>query len=437
MSATKFLVDRLGADYRQWQALTAVINRDQRDPAGGRATNVNIGLPKVASASYVLWALVGLLFAGLSLRQPTISEESALVLSLFVATLFAALVTGNNGRDVLRWELLQSLPVSNRTFFVCHLTTSLRRARSVATLTSAPTLLLVLVREGYLAAIVWVGAVAFSSVFVACLVGAIEDQRRRAAIRAAHRPRRKGTTARSDTRRWTRLPPEARVCATLFLAHLRRDADFRLRLLASLPVGLVALLLSVLDFFEVEAVAHRLDEFMAVGLVHLAALVVPLAYLDATRRSNDDGAKWTFASTSVDMGKVLFWTGVIVCVFALPFLIVVAFVLFLLLGGGWRSIGHAMNLILLIYVVFNVVLARKPDAPFSMPPTRQRAVSVVDFIGNVMGWGFVFLFLPMLLSAASSSLWSAAGLAVALLVAVAGLRQVVVKQGRARTLMPG
>ena len=137
------------------------------------------------------------------------------------------------------------------------------------------------------------------------------------------------------------------------------------------------------------------------------------------------------------MGKVLFWSAVTVCVFALPFLIVVAFVLFLLLGGGWRSIGHATNLILLIYVVFNVVLARKPDAPFSVPPTRQRAVSVMDLIGNIMGWGFVFLFLPVLLSAASSSLWSAAGLAVVLLVAVAGLRQVVVKQGRSRTLMPG
>lgn len=435
MSTAKFVVDRLGADHRQWRALTAVINRGRGDWTDVQAVNANVGLRSVAGASYVLWGLVGFLFAGLSLRQPTISEESVLVLSIFMATLFAALAAGNNGRDVLRGGLLQSLPISSRTFFVCHLTTSLRRARSVALLISAPTLLLTFIREGHPAAIGWVGAVAFSSVFVACLVGVIEDQRRRAAIRAAHRPRRKGAAARSDAARWTPLPPEARVCVTLFLAHLRRDGDFRLRLLASLPVGLVALLLSVLDFFEVEAVARRLDEFMAVGLVHLAALVVPLAWLDATRRSNACKARWIFASTSVDRGKVLFWSAVTVCVFALPFLIVVAFVLFLLLGGGWRSIGHVMNLILLIYIVFNVVLARKPYAPFSMPPTRQRAVSVMDFIGSVMGWGFVFLFLPVLLSAASSSLWSAAGLAIALLVAVAGLRRVVVKRGRSQTVL--
>ena len=518
MNVTQFVVGRLGADYRQWQSLTKVMHKDQWC----------LPILGAINATSVLYGLIGVLFAGLAFRLPTISEAGTLVLSVFMVSIFLILLAEHstlgrrNGGDRGDWELLRCFPVSERTFFLSHLTILLRRTQSIVFFIAAPALLLTFGREGALPAIGWAAALALSSIFIAfflatlfefweachsrrwivqggLLVGAVvfgaalagptfaiepdgaqgvlnwppsrvpffpptwfsalvhiangaynagavllvavavaatlgaflAMQRTwaygQASLQAGHRLGRNDAAVRLELveSAYGRLPSEARICASLFLAHLRRDANFRMRLLADLPVGLIALSLSVLGFFGVEAVADRLDAFTSIGLIHLVAVFVPLAWLDTTRRGNAYRAMWIFASTSVDRGKILFWSGALVGIFALPFLIVVGVVLFLLLGGGWRAIGHATNLILVIYVAFNVMLVIRPQLPFSMPTTRRRVVSGVD-----LAWGFLAFFLPILLSAAMSSLWSAVGFAAVLLVAVARLRQLVVKRGR-------
>ena len=224
--------------------------------------------------------------------------------------------------------------------------------------------------------------------------------------------------------RWAvrhRLPPEARVCATLFCAHLRRDADFRLRLLAGLPLSLGLLSLSVLDFLQVAGVAERLDNFMSVGFIHIAAVAVPLTWLDTVSRSESFRAAWIFAATPMDVGKIAFWTANIVALLALPFLLLVGAVLFLVSGSGWNALGHAVNLVLVAYVVVIAAVALKPRVPFSAPPTDSREISSRNFIRDLAGWGLALLLLPALLSAASSRLWSAVCLAMVLIAVVAGI----------------
>ena len=225
------------------------------------------------------------------------------------------------------------------------------------------------------------------------------------------------------------LPPEARVCATLFRAHLQRDADFRLRLLAGLPLSLGLLSLGVLDYLQIEGVAERLDDFMSVALIHVAAVAVPLSWLDAARRSEAFRAAWIFAATPTHVGKVAFWTANVVVLLALPYLMLVAIVLFLVLGGGWNAFGHAVNLVLVVNVVVNAAAAVTPRVPFSASPAKSREVSSRNLVRDLAGWSLAFLLLPALLSAASVRLWSAVCLAVALIAVVVPLRRMVVRKG--------
>ena len=225
------------------------------------------------------------------------------------------------------------------------------------------------------------------------------------------------------------LPPEARVCTTLFRAHLQRDADFRLRLLSALPLSLGLLSLGVLDYLQIEGVAERLDDFMSVALIHVAAVAVPLSWLDAARRSEAFRAAWIFAATPTHVGKVAFWTANVVVLLALPYLMLVGIVLFLVLGGGWNAFGHAVNLVLVVNVVVNAAAAVTPRMPFSASPAKSREVSSRNLVRDLAGWSLAFLLLPALLSAASVRLWSAVCLAVALIAVVVPLRRMVVRKG--------
>ena len=216
----------------------------------------------------------------------------------------------------------------------------------------------------------------------------------------------------------------------LFSAHLRRDADFRLRLLAGLPLSLGLLSLSVLDFLHVAGVAERLDEFMSIGFIHIAAVAVPLTWLDTAFRSESFRAAWIFAATPMDIGRIAFWTANIVALLALPFLLLVGAVLFLVSGGGWGALGHAVNLVLVAYVVIIATAATTPRMPFSAPLAESRGISSQNFIRDLAGWSLALVVLPALLSAASSRLWSAVCLAMVLIVVAVPLSWVSVSRGQ-------
>ena len=141
-------------------------------------------------------------------------------------------------------------------------------------------------------------------------------------------------------------------------------------------------------------------------MIHVAAVAVPLSWLDAARRSEAFRAAWIFAATPTDVGKVAFWTANVVVLLALPYLMLVGIVLFLVLGGGWNAFGHAVNLVLVVNVVVNAAAAVTPRMPFSASPAKSREVSSRNLVRDLAGWSLAFLLLPALLSAANVRLWS-------------------------------
>ena len=532
MNVVKPIVEALGADHRQWQALTRAMYKARRPGVVSRTLHRSKSPSPNVGPNPVLYGVVGILLAGVAYRLPTISDAAALALSAFMLTTFASLMTeyaeplAHEGSATLR-----SFPVSNRTFFICHLTNLLGWTGWLVVFVATPTLLLVLVREGVLPLIGWIAAIALSATFVAFFVATLFasrdafDPARRwiahvcflvgsvflclalagpiFAIESYDAPTvvtqplmstliyppfwfaalvdvARGTFAARSLlfvgcaivctwaaffameRMWMRhqialsrgqpvaspssspsdggwgwLPAEARICATLIWAHFRNDGDFRLRVAAGLPFGLALLGLSLLHHLGVEAIVHRLDAFMSFGLIHVAAVAVPLSWLGTLRCSDAFRATWIFWSTPVDMGKVLLWSGACVGAFALPFLILVGVVLFVVLGGGWRPLAHAASLTLVIYLIINVALIVRPQAPFSEPRARRKATSFRDLVGHAAGWGLAFLFLPVFLSAASSWVWSAVCLSLVQVVVIAGLARTVVLRGRGQLSADG
>ena len=132
----------------------------------------------------------------------------------------------------------------------------------------------------------------------------------------------------------------------------------------------------------------------------------------------------------MDVGKIAFWTANIVALLALPFLLLVGTVLFLVSGGGWNALGHAANLVLVAYVVIIAAVAITPRVPFSTPPAESREISSRNFVRDLAGWSLALLLLPPFLSAASSQIWSAVCLAMVLIAVVALLRQVQAAKGK-------
>ena len=103
-----------------------------------------------------------------------------------------------------------------------------------------------------------------------------------------------------------------------------------------------------------------------------------------------------------------------------------------LLGGGWKPLAHAMNLSLVVYVAINAALLISPRMPFSLPPVQHHAHSSRSFVRDLAGCGSILIFLPVVLSAATSWFWSVACLSLVLIVTIAGLKYMVVKRGRHR-----
>ena len=171
MNIGAFVVERLGADPRQWRSLTSAAAQDSRRLAPAAR---NWWRSLMAGRDLVPLGVIGLFVGGLALQLPALSESSALALSIFMLLIFVALLEGR-GRSLARDQLalLRCFPISERTFFVCYLTGLLRRTTAVTACVAAPTVLLIAVREGAVLLLGWVVAIVLSSSFVAFSLAAL------------------------------------------------------------------------------------------------------------------------------------------------------------------------------------------------------------------------------------------------------------------------
>ena len=172
MNVLERCVRLLGADYRQWRALTRVMltvnwrtapamqfgEQRQRDGYGGMFVLMYgmFGLVVAVLAAFVPGALMAAT-AALTFVM--------LVLGASLLTDFQTVLTSRTDLDVLGYQ-----PVSSRTIFLARLTNLLVYGYAMGALLAAPAIITMLVRFGFPGAVGWLAAAALAVAWVVLLV---------------------------------------------------------------------------------------------------------------------------------------------------------------------------------------------------------------------------------------------------------------------------
>lgn len=193
---------------------------------------------------------------------------------------------------------------------------------------------------------------------------------------------------------------ELRIADTLIGSQFRRDAGFRMRILAMVPLGAVLLAVAVLDKLGVGPLADRVDAFLAMGLVHMAALGLPLAWLDGLRYSESSRAGWILVCTPTDPGRIAVRSVDCIAVrFMLPLFVVIGTTFFWLFEDGWRATAHTALLALVAYAAANVVLSTTRWFLFATP-AEGAGRHAGGIAGSIVVGALLFAFLPSALAMA-------------------------------------
>lgn len=218
------------------------------------------------------------------------------------------------------------------------------------------------------------------------------------------------------------VPAELRIASTLIGSQFRRDVGFRMRVLAMVPLGVVLLAVAVLDKLGVGPLADRVDGFLAMGLVHMAALGLPLSWLDGLRYSESSRASWILVVTPTDPGRIAVQSVNVVAVrFMLPLFVLIGATFLWLFEDAWRAIAHTVLLALVAYAAMNVMLAATRWFLFATPAERAGRYPG-GIAGSIVVGALLFAFLPSALTMAYATVYGFVAVSTAL-VAVALLAQ--------------
>lgn len=171
MNVAVLVVERLGADVRQWRSLT---NTMSKGPRWQGPPPKSWWRRLMGNRDLIPCGAMGLVLCSFAFRLPVISESSALGLSVFMLLIFLALLA-ERGESLSqdRMAQLRCFPISERTFFVCYLTGLVRRTAFVAALLATPTALAIAVREGAVPLLGWLVAAVLGACFVTFSLAAL------------------------------------------------------------------------------------------------------------------------------------------------------------------------------------------------------------------------------------------------------------------------
>ncbi len=264
--------------------------------------------------------------------------------------------------------------------------------------------LLPLAEGNWSASILVSAAVAFGSIFVLVrYVGgrlSLSYAERLGAMASRstgpRRPRRsRGSRGTGGSAR-VRMSPELRAVATLVRGQFRDDMNFRLGVLAILPVTVLYVFMGLRE-------GPLPDPFVELGfgasnlfLIHFAVLGMPLMLMENLFRSESYKAAWVFFAAPVDRARLVSNSGNCVTVFFLiPYLVMLAGVLAWAFGNFWHAVAHVLVLGLMGHILVHAVLIAAPRLPFAAPP---RTGTKIGPVMGVMLFGAVGVgLLPLLL----------------------------------------
>lgn len=202
------------------------------------------------------------------------------------------------------------------------------------------------------------------------------------------------------------------AAATLIRGQFRRDMQFRMGVVALLPIVGLALITSFqasapLDPFVAEASAWRLFG------VHFALLALPVYVLEQTYASESYRAGWIFFATPANRARFAGQARHCVVLFVLaPCLVLSAIVLAWLFEALWHALAHVFLLACLSMLVMQAGQLFWPRLPFTLPLNRRwaRAPLTIQLFG---AGALCVLFGPYAAFAYARPAWTIGTIAVA------------------------
>ena len=229
------------------------------------------------------------------------------------------------------------------------------------------------------------------------------------ALLSDSRPVRSRRAAGGFPARW--FPEELKVVWTLVRAQFRSDMNFRMGVLAMLPLTFVYVFMALEDGSLPDPFVHVGYGGGGLGLIHFVVVAMPLVLMEHLFRSESHRAAWIFFSTPVDRARLVGHVGSSVTTFfLLPYLAMLAGVFAWTFGNPWHALVHVTVLGLLSHLNIRMVLLVAPRLPFSQPVRKGARIGV--FMGTVLMAILALALLPLLLSVYARPSWTVAAIAV-------------------------
>ena len=229
------------------------------------------------------------------------------------------------------------------------------------------------------------------------------------ALLADSRPVRSRRAAGGFPTRW--FPDELKVVWTLVRAQFRSDMNFRMGVLAILPLTFVYVLMAIEDGSLPDPFVHVGYGSDGLGLIHFVVVAMPLILMEHLFRSESYKAAWIFFSTPVDRARLVGHVGSSVTIFfLLPYLAMLAGVFAWTFGNPWHALVHVTVLGLLSHLGLRTVLLVAPRLPFSQPV--RKGARIGTFMGMVLLAILALALLPLLLRVYARPSWTVAAIAV-------------------------
>jgi len=210
---------------------------------------------------------------------------------------------------------------------------------------------------------------------------------------------------------------ELRVVSTLVRGQFRNDMNFRLAVLSLLPLTLLYVFMSLDDGGLPDPFVHLGYEARGLGLIHFAALGMPMILMENLFRSQSYRAAWIFFSTPVDRARLVGNVGhSVVLIFLIPYLAMLAAVFAWAFANLWHAVIHATVLGLVAHLAIQMLLLSAPRLPFSQPVRKGARIGA--FMGAVLLAVLALALLPLMLWMYARPSWTAAAIGVLVAAAV-------------------
>jgi ABC-2 type transport system permease protein len=185
---------------------------------------------------------------------------------------------------------------------------------------------------------------------------------------------------------------EARAVFMLMRAQFKYDQKFRMSILATLPITILYLILSIVQGGIRDPFTGDFKTIIGGQFLYLFALLMPLVVMQAVSQSENYKAAWIFFAAPLDRSKLLFAVrNTLIVSIIIPYMIALGVIFSFFIPAG-HAAEHVLVLAAIAGFIFQAFLLFAPKMPFAQHRRPNRtSVATVLGVGFFAGAALVIL----------------------------------------------